>query len=244
MTAIPESARAVSIQADLNAYWSGRALEYDAHQRRPERLARDLVTWTQIWRDALPDAPADVLDLGTGSGFVAFVLAGLGHRVTATDLSEGMIEMARSHAGSVGQVGGPDFRIGDAVDPDFAPTSLDAITNRYLMWTLREPERALANWRRLLRPGGVLAVVDGLWFPDGLAANQTPGFATSYGVQARAHLPLAEAGSIEATGDLLRAAGFRDVTTTPLTSILELDREFGVAPGHDLTVQHLVRGVA
>lgn len=234
--------RARPVQAAMNAYWSARAVEYDAHQRRPERVARDVAAWTTVWRDALPAAPADVLDVGTGSGFVAFVHAGLGHRVVATDLAEGMVEVARARAEGV--PGAPDFRIGDAVDPDFAPGSFDAITSRYLMWTLRQPASALANWRRLLRPGGVLAVVDGLWFPQGLGANPTPGFASSCDDEVRAALPLAEAPSIEATADALETAGFRDVTVSPLTTILELDREHGVAPGHELTVQHLIHGRA
>ncbi|KRF19333.1 hypothetical protein ASG90_20860 [Nocardioides sp. Soil797] len=246
MTATSETEPATRIQADLNDYWNGRAEEYDAHQRRPERLTRDVQEWSQVWREALGGESSDVLDLGTGSGFVAFVLARLGHRVTATDLSEGMIEVARNRADHAGapEICAPELCIGDAVDPDFAPGSFDAITNRFLMWTLREPQRALANWRRLLRPGGVLAVVDGLWFPNGLAANPTPGFATTYDEQARAALPLAEARSIEVLAELVRAAGFRDVTVTPLTTILDLDREFGVAPGHELTLQHLVRGIA
>lgn len=242
MTPTLTTEAATAVQAGMNAYWTDRARDYDAHQRRPERLARDVEAWSRIWGEALPAAPADVLDLGTGSGFVAFVHAGLGHRVVATDLAEGMIDVARGHAAAL--PGAPDFRLGDAVEPDFGQGSFDAITSRYLMWTLREPAVALANWRRLLRPGGVLAVVDGLWFPEGLDANPTPGFAASYDGEVRDALPLAEARSIEETAELVRAAGFRDVTVTPLTTILELDREYGVAPGHEVTVQHLIRGVA
>lgn len=238
MTLLPAS----PVQANLNAYWTERAPEYDAYQQRPERLPLDVAAWSEVWREALPEAPADVLDLGTGSGFVAFVHAALGHRVTATDLAEGMVQIAQRRAAELGNA--PTFLIGDAVEPDFAPASFDAITNRYVMWTLREPERALANWRRLLRPGGVLALVDSTWFPDGLQANPTPGFAQRYDDRAREALPLAEARSIDDTLAVVEAAGFTDVTVTPLTSILELDREYGVAPGHDVTLQYLVRGIS
>ena len=92
MTLTPQATAATTaIQGNMNAYWSAQAADYDANQRRPERLARDVAAWSEIWGAALPTAPADVLDLGTGSGFVAFVHAGLGHRVVATDLAEGMI---------------------------------------------------------------------------------------------------------------------------------------------------------
>lgn len=237
----------VSPQENLNTYWSGRAPAYDDYQQRPERVDLDRAAWGEILAGVLPAAPADVLDLGTGSGFVAMVLASLGHRVTATDLADGMIERAREHAARV--TNPPAFSVGDAVDPDFAPGSFDAITNRYLMWTLREPEQALTRWRRLLRPGGVLAIVDATWFAAGLVAegsgaDAVSDFERSYDDVVRAALPLAEARSIDATRALVEGAGFRDVTVTPLTSIHDLDREHGVAPGHEVQLQHLVRGVA
>lgn len=230
------------LQANLNAYWSERAPAYDDHQRRPERLELDRAAWGDIFADALPPAPSDVLDLGTGSGFVALLLASLGHRVTATDLADGMLARAREHAATMAHP--PRFAAGDAVAPDFAPESFDAITNRYLMWTLRDPKEALAGWRRLLRPGGVLAVVDSTWFPDGRGVDVTDDFARWYDDEVRAGLPLAEARSIESTREVVEAAGFRDVTLTPLTSILELDRAHGVAPNHEVQLQYLVRAVA
>ena len=41
---------------------------------------------------------ADVLDAGTGTGFVAMIAAALGHRVTAIDLAEPMLAIARAEA--------------------------------------------------------------------------------------------------------------------------------------------------
>lgn len=231
-----------TVQDRINAYWSGRAPEYDAYQQRPERLELDRAAWAEVWAEALPPAPAEVLDVGTGSGYVALLLASLGHRVTGTDLSEGMLAIAREHAAA--QSSGPRFRPGDAVAPDFPEASFDAVTNRYLMWTLREPQTALAAWRRLLRPGGVLALVDTAWFPYGMEVPENDDFGHWYDAEVRGALPLSDARSITETAELVTAAGFADVTVTPLTSILELDRSHGVAPGHDVRLQYLVRGVA
>ncbi|WP_436701213.1 class I SAM-dependent methyltransferase [Nocardioides sp. BYT-33-1] len=225
-------------QDSINAYWTGRAPEYDDYQQRPERRDHDRAAWAEIFGAVLPPAPAEVLDLGTGSGYVALLLAGLGHDVTATDLSEGMLARAREHAARAERA--PRFLQGDAVAPDFADASFDAITNRYLMWTLREPERALANWRRVLRPGGVLALVDSTWFPTGLDRDTSADFVELYDDGVRALLPLAAATSIDATRDVVAAAGFEDVSVTPLQSILELDRRFGVAPDHEVQLQFLI----
>lgn len=229
----------MTVQDRINDYWTGRAPGYDAYVQRPERFAADQQAWSQVWAAALPPAPLDVLDVGTGTGQAAIVLAGLGHRVTGIDLSEGMLEQARRHAAAM--TDGPVIAYGDAVAPDFPAASFDAVTSRYLMWTLREPQIAVANWVRLLRPGGTVAVVDSTWFPDGLD-NASENFADHYDDEVRVALPLATAKSIDQTVAVLEQAGLRDVTAAPLTSIYELDRRFGVAPDHELKLQYIVTG--
>ncbi|GIJ79950.1 Methyltransferase domain-containing protein [Micromonospora phaseoli] len=229
----------LSAQDRINAYWTGRAPSYDEYQQRPDRLADDRRAWSEVWAQALPPAPLDVLDVGTGTGQAALVLAGLGHRVTGIDLAEGMLAQAHRHAAAM--AGGPRFRRGDAVHPDFPAASFDAVVSRYLMWTLREPATAVANWIRLLRPGGTVAVVDSTWFPHGLD-NTAENFADHYDSEVRAALPLATATSIDQTVAVLEQAGLTRVTATPLTSIFELDRRFGVAPNHEHQMQYLVSG--
>ena len=93
---------------------------------------------------------------------MALILAALGHRVTAIDLSTDMLELASATANSRSVE--IQFTSGDAVQPAFDMASFDLVTCRHLLWTLREPDRALANWRALLRPGGSLVAFDGFWF--------------------------------------------------------------------------------
>ncbi|WP_205471322.1 class I SAM-dependent methyltransferase [Nocardioides sp. SYSU D00038] len=240
------SDQAAVVQERINDYWSGRAPSYDAAQHRAERKADDDRAWAEVWSGALGPAPLDVLDVGTGSGQVACTLARLGHRVTGTDLATGMLARARARAAELPHP--PTILVGDAVAPDFPDGSFDAVTARYLMWTLRRPEVALAAWRRVLRPGGLVAVVDSTWFPHGFDDGPTHGegddFVTAYDEQVRAALPLALADSIDDTAALLRATGLTDVTVTPLESILELDRRHGAAPGHEVQLQWLVTGRA
>src|SRR5699024_3527067 len=123
-----------------------------------------------------------VFDAGTGSGYFAFILANLGFEVLGCDISEEMINIARRVAADRTNPDQmcPEFVVGDAMKPPADPASFDAITSRYLMWTLPDPLRALINWKRLLKPGGTLALIDAPWFPSGLQTNQTPGFAEAY----------------------------------------------------------------
>jgi len=220
------------LQARIDDYWTERAPSYDAYQQRPERRDLDRRVWGEVWASVLPAAPADVLDVGTGSGHVACLLADLGHRVTGIDLAGGMLDIAREHAAA--RANPPHILEGDAVAPPFPPASYDAVVGRYVMWTLRDPAAAVVRWVGLLRPGGVVAMVDSTWFTDGLGAL--------YGDRPDAALPLADARSIEETADVLRAAGLVDVTVAPLEEVLELDRTHGVAPGHDVQLQYLVSG--
>ncbi len=255
-----------TLQSSLDEYWSQRAASYDADQHRPERLEDDRRVWSRVWSAALPAAPAEVVDLGTGSGYVAWLLHDLGYEVTGVDSAPGMIARARSHRGS--REGAPRFVLGDAVEPPCPDGSADAVTARYVLWTMRDPVGALRAWRRLLRPGGTLAIVDGLWFPDGLPSG-SPGasrvdgqppapagsddwrpedvsdrFARAYAARLPGELPLAAAGSIEESAAALAEAGFADVRLTPLTEVFELDVRHGVARGHDVTMQYLLRGTA
>lgn len=222
----------MSLQHTINEYWTERAPSYDAYQQRPERRELDRDVWRRVWSAALPPAPADVLDVGTGSGHVAFLLAGIGHRVTGIDLSDGMLEIARERASRTPAA--PRFEVGDAVAPDFAPMSYDAVVGRYVMWTLRAPDAAVASWVRLLRPRGLVAMVDSTWFADGAGEL--------YGDRPEGDLPLADARSIDETADTLRRAGLADVQVVALEEVLELDRAHGVAPGHDVQLQYLVTG--
>lgn len=231
-----------ALQSRIDGYWDHRARIYDDAQHRDGRDVVDRDLWGRVWSAALPPAPARVLDLGTGSGHAAFVLAALGHEVTGLDSSAGMLEIARARAAEETTGAPPTFVLGDACDPQVEVADLDAVTSRYLMWTLREPLEALQRWRRLLRPGGVLAVVDSTWFDTGLEGSP-PEFIDSYG-EVMGDLPLATAGSIEATAELMRAAGYADVTITPLTEVLAVDERLGVAPGHRPRLQYLVRGTA
>ncbi|MBB4909180.1 class I SAM-dependent methyltransferase [Actinophytocola algeriensis] len=229
----------MTAQQNINRYWTGRADSYDAHQVRQIGNPEIRQGWTDVWRRVLPAPPARVLDVGTGTGHVSLLLAGLGYDVTGIDLAEGMLAKAKEKAAELPDP--PDLRLGDAVAPDFPAASFDVVTSRYVLWTLRTPLTAARNWRGLLAPGGLLAAVDSTWFPNGI---QGTSMGELYDQDVRSLLPLAEATGIGASADIVRAAGFADVTVTPLPEILDLDRRHGVADGHEVRMQFLITGRA
>ncbi|NEA27459.1 class I SAM-dependent methyltransferase [Actinomadura bangladeshensis] len=227
-----------TVQERITWYWNQDAPSYQQFQE--QRLAHPdySAAWTRIWRDALPDGTETVLDIGTGTGHAALTIAALGPRVTGIDIAPAMLDYARGNARARGL--DITFVQGDAVRPEVPGAPFDALVSRYLLWTLPDVDTALGNWRRLLRPGGRLAIVDAPWHAGGMRHSDTDPRASAYDEEARRALVLAEAETITAWQDRITAAGFADVEVTALTDLYDLDGVHGVAADHRRTLQHLI----
>lgn len=154
----------------IRRHWDSRAPTFDdvAHHglhTGPQRLAwlSRLEAWAQ--RSAL-----DVLDVGCGTGFLALLLAQLGHRVVGVDIADEMLERARAKAAEANAH--VRFEHGDAERLLFEHSAFDLIVERHLIWTLPDPAAALVEWSRVLRPGGQLVLVEGNWRGVGHADYQ------------------------------------------------------------------------
>jgi SAM-dependent methyltransferase len=152
------------------ALWDAEAPAFD---READHGLADPVTraaWRDLLRGVLPPAPADVADLGCGTGTLALLLAEQGHRVDAVDFSPEMVRLAAAKLAGTGVVP----RHGDAADPGLADASVDVVLCRHVLWALPDPHTALARWVRALRPGGRLVLVEGSWGTGaGLTAEDT-----------------------------------------------------------------------
>ena len=214
-------------QERINACWSTASESYDAQPGHGITREGEREAWQTMLRSVLPGAPADVLDVGTGTGFMAFRAHELGHRVTAVDLSEEMLGVARRTAASMDEA--PSFLTGDAIAPPFPAESFDAVTNRHLLWTLTDPGMALRNWHALLRQGGVLVVIDGIWSHDDDGKDDAPDEHDEeeephpgedfYTPEVLARLPLTQAKSVDEVVRVIEAAGFVDVRALDLSGI-------------------------
>jgi SAM-dependent methyltransferase len=198
-------------QAHITAFWATIASDYEAHGGNVAEYGSVAYHhWLDVLSGVLPDQPADVLDVAAGTGYVALAAAALGHRVTAIDLAPAMLAELRAHATARGLAVDP--RIGDAVAPEFPAGSFDAVTNRHLLWTLRQPATAMANWWTVLRPGGRLVAVDGFWFTDTEQGEVPPLFAEHYTADTEHELPFMHIDRPEPILDMLTAVGFLDVS--------------------------------
>ena len=139
-------------------YWSRRAEGFEK-QRLREYGSEKHERWLAEFRRYLPQGEKlRILDIGTGTGFFACMLAAEGHETVGIDLAPEMIE----HAGHMAGVLGLDvrFAVMDAESPDLPSESFDAVVTRNLTWTLPDVQKAYTEWHRLLKKGGVLINFD------------------------------------------------------------------------------------
>lgn len=113
----------------------------------------------QRWRRmvvALAAVPPEgsVLDVATGTGAVAFALAGAtpSARVTGVDFCEPMIATAREKAAR--HTGHLAFEVGDVLSLPYADQTFDAVTVSFGVRNFADLPRGLAEMRRVLKPGG------------------------------------------------------------------------------------------
>lgn len=141
---------------EIRRFWDADAAFYDDVPNHRPTDAGELSAWSATLARLLPPPPARVLDCGAGTGFLSLLAARQGHKVTALDLSAGMLARLASHADAEGL--GVDIVEGRADSPP--PGPFDAVMERHLLWTLPDPAGALRAWRRAA-PMGRLLVFEG-----------------------------------------------------------------------------------
>lgn len=151
--------------------WDVESVTFD---EEPDHGLRDPVVreaWAARLRTWLPERASDVLDLGCGTGSLSLLASGWGHHVTGVDLSPGMVDLARAKLAGRDAV----FLVGDAAAPPVGEQLFDVLLCRHVLWTLPDPGRVLRHWCGLLRPGGRLVLVEGVWgtvSPVGISADR------------------------------------------------------------------------
>jgi SAM-dependent methyltransferase len=128
---------------------SGRAYIWDVTRAVGERMVAAL--------DPQPGETVLELAAGTGeTGFVAARMVGPQGRVLSTDFSPAMVEAARRRGAELG-LENVDFRVLDAERMDLPEASVDGVLCRYGYMLMGDPAAALAETRRVLKPGGRLS---------------------------------------------------------------------------------------
>lgn len=150
------------LKKTIAEYWSKTSAGYNkAVWNRDVRKGKG--AWLSLFERLLGSGKLEILDVGTGPGVMAALLAELGHRVTGIDISQEMLNKAQGNAAKLGHK--IHFIYGDAEEVPFPNSTFDTVINRHLLWTLPDPQKAIKEWKRVLKPGGKLIIIDGNWYP-------------------------------------------------------------------------------
>jgi ubiquinone/menaquinone biosynthesis C-methylase UbiE len=138
-----------AVRAFEHAGWQRAAAEYDAtFAHASARFAEALLDAAGV------GAGARVLDICCGTGVVTAAAAGRGAEATGVDFSAAMLDRARHAHGHL------RFDAGDAEALAYADASFDAVVSNFGIHHIAHSDRAMAEARRVLRPGGRLAITN------------------------------------------------------------------------------------
>lgn len=212
----------------VREFWDRDSRTYDRTKSHAVSDPLEAAAWRAALVTSLPGPGARVLDVGAGTGALALLAAELGYRVTALDLSPGMLGEARRKAKARGLE--VDFVVGPGTEPP--PGPFDVVMQRHLLWTLPDPVGALRAWRDVA-PGGRLVLFEGVWGRGG-ALERARDLAAGavrwmYGVPCDHHapypedvlaeLPLARLPSPVPLIEAVEAAGWRNVRVRRLRDV-------------------------
>jgi SAM-dependent methyltransferase len=169
--------------------WAAMAGGWERAREERERLAAPVTEW--LVRELAPEAGSVVLELAAGQGDVGFIVAprlGDSGRLISSDFSAAMLEIARRRGAELG-LANVEFRELDAEGLDLESDSVDAVLCRWGYMLMPNPAAALAETRRVLRPGGRLAFT--VW----ASAERNPWVSTAVRILvAHGHVPQPEPG--------------------------------------------------
>lgn len=131
--------------------WARRFAELPIHSEA-DGMARILAA-------AAVDPASRALDVACGPGIVACALATRAAHVAGVDLTPAMIEQGRLRQRAAG-LENIEWRVGDATGLPFEDACFDVVVTRYSFHHIQQPALALAEMKRVCRPGGRIVVVD------------------------------------------------------------------------------------
>ena len=157
-----------TLKEEIHAYWTQRAEGYSEYNQQEMADAK-----RSMWKNKLLSLLEEnfpgknpeelkVLDVGTGPGFFALLLAEAGYQVTAADVTEEMLKEAKKNTGVFAEK--ITWKLSDAQKLELGDCEFDAVFSRNVTWNLENPGQAYEEWVRVLKPGGLLCNFDADWY--------------------------------------------------------------------------------
>jgi demethylmenaquinone methyltransferase/2-methoxy-6-polyprenyl-1,4-benzoquinol methylase len=110
----------------------------------------------------IPFHPKEILDVATGTGDFAITSHQMlrPQKITAIDISDGMLEIGRRKVAEAGLENTIELLHGDSEEMNFEDNSFDAVTIAFGVRNFEDLEKGLSEIKRVLRPGGKLIILE------------------------------------------------------------------------------------
>lgn len=155
---VPNDKRLEQVRHAALVEWEAMAPGWDRRREYLREFSQPVTDWMVAHLDPQPGQTILELGAGTGeAGFAAARLIGSTGRLISTDLPPSMVGVAKRRAMELG-IQNAEFRVMDAQAMDLESRSVDGILCRWAYMLMPDPGAALAESRRVLRPGGKLSL--------------------------------------------------------------------------------------
>ncbi|MGP8320263.1 MAG: class I SAM-dependent methyltransferase [Methanosarcinaceae archaeon] len=221
----------------VRLYWDKRCQTYDKGGYKSQNKAQHF--WKSILKNAVrTDENLRVLDVGTGTGFLALLFAEMKHTVVGIDISRGMLEKARQNADKLNLT--VDFMHGDAENLPFEDETFDIVINRHLLWTIPNPRIAVEEWSRVVKSGGQIMLIDGKWYDSSIdmrlrrfigkifvymTEKRNPCMFTSHYAKIKYQLPFYNGSKPNDVVDIFTEAGLKNISVDNLEKLKQFENE-------------------
>ena len=193
------------IKEKIRAFWDHPRQDYDAGHGVNDPAEKEM--WRKGMAELLgPDKNLMILDIGTGTGFLALLLAEMGYNVTGVDWAMAKIQKAKDKAAASKIY--VNFEVQDAETLSFPDDTFDAVVSRHVIWTLSDPYAAAREWVRVTKPGGKV-IVD-------IPRMASHSGSHHFGEEIGKNLPFYNGADPEKIEEMLKGAGLSKISTIML----------------------------
>jgi len=219
--------------------WDLASDTFDTHPGHGIQSKKERNAWKRTFKEVFPEKGLKILDVGCGTGELSILFSEMGHEVTGIDISKKMLKVAKTKAKAF--KADIIFEEEDAENPNYDAASFDIVFNRHLLWTLPNPKLAVENWRKALRNGGKVVIIDGVWDNGSLKSkvrmtasdllklvverkDPRKGHAR-YSEELKSNLPNFGGAPLEKVKEYLLSTGFEKIQTFDIKDITEAQEE-------------------
>ena len=195
------------IKERIRVFWDNSRQNYDSVEAHGVHSETEKKMWRQGLTKLLgPDENLKILDIGTGTGFLALLLAEMGYSVTGADWAASKIQQATEKATSSNIP--VQFQVQDAEKLSLESNAFDAVVSRHVLWTLSDPYVAAREWVRVTKLGGKV-IVD-------IPRMGSHSGSHHFGAEIGKNLPFYNGADPEKIEEMLRDAGLSNIGTLML----------------------------